>query len=130
MRVVYDTNVLATILSRRDQVLQLQRAVSSGRITLVTSSFILQELEAVLIEKFKLTKQGAKVRTRLLARIADVVQPTFIDKVVRDPDDDMILATAITGRASYILTLDNDLLVLKTYKGITIETPTDFQDPK
>jgi putative PIN family toxin of toxin-antitoxin system len=130
MRVVYDTNVLATILSRRDQVLQLQRAVSSGRITLVTSSFILQELEAVLVEKFKLTKQGAKVRTRLLARIADVVQPTFIDKVVRDPDDDMILATAITGRASYILTLDNDLLVLKTYKGITIETPTDFQDPK
>jgi putative PIN family toxin of toxin-antitoxin system len=130
MRVVYDTNVLAILLSRRDQLLRLQRAVSSDRITLVASSFILYELEVVLVEKFKLTKHGAKIRTRLLARIADIVQPTPIDKVARDPDDDMILATAITGRASYIVTLDNDLLVLKIYRGVTIVTPLDFQDLK
>jgi len=55
MRIVYDTSVLATILSRREEVLRLKRAVSSGRVTLITSPFILNELEDVLAEKFMLT---------------------------------------------------------------------------
>jgi putative PIN family toxin of toxin-antitoxin system len=126
MRVVYDTSVLATLLSRRDQILWLQREVSSNRITLITSPFIMSELETALSSKFGLTKQGGKTRTRLLARVSVVVQPTDIAKVARDTNDDMILATAVEGEASYLITLDKDLLVLKEYRGILIVTPTEF----
>jgi putative PIN family toxin of toxin-antitoxin system len=127
MRVVYDTNVLATILSRRVEILRLKQAVSSGRMTLVTSPFILNELEAVLAEKFRLTKQGAKSRTRLLARITVVVKPQQIEKIVRDPNDDFIIGTAVAGKAEYLVTLDKDLLVLKKHEGILIITPSQFK---
>lgn len=126
MRVVYDTNVLATILSRRTQILRLKQAISSGQVTLVTSRFILGELETVLAEKFKLTKQSAKSRTRLLARVTEVVKPLRVEPIVRDPDDDFIVATAIAGKAQYIVTLDKDLLVVREHKGILIITPTQF----
>jgi predicted nucleic acid-binding protein len=85
MRVVYDTSVLATMLSRRVEMLRLKQVVSSGRVTLVTSPFILNELEAVLTDKFGLTKQSAKSRTRLLSRVTEVVKPQQVEKIVRDP---------------------------------------------
>ncbi len=123
MRVVYDTSVLATILSRRDLILQLQETLADGSTVLVTSPYIVNELERVLADKFGLTKQGAKSRARLLARLAHVVQPQPVEQVARDGKDDPILATAITGQAAYIVTLDDDLLVLKDYNGVAIVTP-------
>lgn len=128
MRAVYDTSVLATILSSRDLVLQLQAAVTRGSVQLVTSPFILDELERVLSAKFGLTKQGAKSRARLLARVSEVVQPGTIEQISRDANDDPILATAATGHADCIVTLDDDLLVLKEHRGIQIITPTGFKD--
>lgn len=126
MRVVYDTSALVTILSRRDMILKLQLNVSNNRVSLVTSLFIINELEKVLSAKFNLTKQAAKSRSRLLARVSEVVQPKHIGKVSRDENDDYILATALTGHVNYIVSLDEDLLILKEYRGIPIVTPTEF----
>jgi len=96
-------------------------------VSLVTSPFILGELERILVAKFGLTKQGAKLRTRLLSRVANVVQPKRIAPVSRDTNDDPIIATAITGQAEYIVTFDYDLLVLKKHEDIQIVTPDDFK---
>ena len=46
--------------------------------------------------------------------------------VVRDPNDDMILACAIAAHASYVVTRDRDLLALSSYEDITIMTPEAF----
>jgi putative PIN family toxin of toxin-antitoxin system len=46
--------------------------------------------------------------------------------IVRDPNDDMIIATARRADAAYIVSRDNDLLVLQQYEGITIITPEAF----
>ena len=46
--------------------------------------------------------------------------------VVRDPNDDMILACAVAASASHVVTRDNDLLSPDTYEGITIVTPEAF----
>jgi putative PIN family toxin of toxin-antitoxin system len=43
--------------------------------------------------------------------------------VVRDPNDDMIIATARRANALYIVSRDNDLLALQRYEDITIITP-------
>jgi hypothetical protein len=48
---------------------------------------------------------------------------------VRDPKDTVILATAIDGKADYLVTGDKDLLVLaghKSIKPLKIVTPTEF----
>ena len=126
MRVVYDTNVLATTFSSRSEIQRLKHAILSDRIMLITSSFILNELETVLVSRFGLTRQSAKARKNLLARIAEVVRVLNIEKVARDPDDDFVLATALAGHANYILTHDKDLLVLNEYEGIKIVPPAVF----
>lgn len=46
--------------------------------------------------------------------------------IVRDPNDDMILACAVAASASHVVTRDRDLLALGTYEGITIVTPERF----
>ena len=127
MRVVYDTNVLVTILLRRGEILKFKQAVLTGNIVPVTSNFILDELSEVLQHKLGLTKQKSKANVRVFARVAEIVKPIVIEKIARDPDDDNILAAALISRAEYIITLDKDLLILKEYEGIKIVTPTDFR---
>ena len=46
--------------------------------------------------------------------------------IVRDPNDDIVLATAQAAHAAYLITRDLDLLSLQTYEGITILTPEAF----
>jgi uncharacterized protein len=46
--------------------------------------------------------------------------------VVRDPNDDMVIATAVRAQAAYIVTRDKDLLSLQDYEGIAMITPETF----
>jgi uncharacterized protein len=46
--------------------------------------------------------------------------------IVRDPNDDMILACAAAASASYVVTRDLDLLTLGTYGETAIITPEAF----
>ena len=46
--------------------------------------------------------------------------------VIRDPNDDMVVATAQRAQAAYIVTRDKDLLSLQHYEGITMITPEAF----
>jgi putative PIN family toxin of toxin-antitoxin system len=124
MRVVYDTNVLAPILLRRGEILKLKHQVKNNNVTVITSEFILDELAEVLCLRLDMTKQHAKASSRAFIKIAQLVKPTLIEPVTRDPDDDYILSTAVTGNANYIVTLDEDLLVLQEYRGIKIINPT------
>jgi uncharacterized protein len=58
-----------------------------------------------------------------LATIIDSPPPL---KVVRDPNDDMILACAVAGAADYLISRDDDLLSLHVYGGVEIATPEEF----
>jgi predicted nucleic acid-binding protein len=46
--------------------------------------------------------------------------------VIRDPNDDMVVATAQHAQAAYIVTRDKDLLSLQHYEGITMIMPEAF----
>ena len=48
--------------------------------------------------------------------------------VCRDPDDDLVLATALVGQADVIITGDKDLLILKKYQGLRILSPRQFME--
>jgi uncharacterized protein len=66
------------------------------------------------------------------AFIADVrltailVELTGSQQACRDPDDDKLLETAILGNADYLVTGDQDLLVLNPYQSVKIVTPAQF----
>ncbi len=125
MRILYDTNVLVAVLSRRESVLAFKKLLQSQTVH-ISSPFILAEVEAVLVEKMKLTKQKAKAAARLLERQSIIVHPKKIEKMCRDPFDDYVLAAAVSGEADYLVTADKDLLVLEKHKDVTIISPKDF----
>ena len=47
-------------------------------------------------------------------------------KECRDPKDDTILEVAINGKATHIITGDQDLLELHPFRGVAILTPKQF----
>jgi predicted nucleic acid-binding protein len=56
-----------------------------------------------------------------------LVTPEKLEMAVcRDPDDDAILATAVAGNADCIVTGDQDLLVLESFRNIRILRPAQF----
>jgi putative PIN family toxin of toxin-antitoxin system len=127
MLVLYDTNVLVTILSRRDAILVFKKDVSEKRIVHISSLHILSEVEAVLSEKMGLTKQKAKTAARLLERLSKIVNPTVVEKNCRDPFDDYVLAAAKEGGVDYLVTEDNDLLILNNYQNVNIVNISTFR---
>ena len=46
----------------------------------------------------------------------------------RDPDDDMLLETALMGAADCLVTGDRDLLEMSAFQNIPILSPTGFLD--
>ena len=62
--------------------------------------------------------------TRYL-NVAIVVEPATVPQIVRDPDDDHVLACALTARADLIVTGDDDLLTLNAYQDIPIVTAAE-----
>lgn len=58
-----------------------------------------------------------------LIRESELVQITERIQICRDPNDDRILELAVNGNATYIVTGDNDVLVLNPFRDIPIVTP-------
>jgi len=98
---------------------------------LILSPAIVAEVEVALmragIRKYLLEPPETLLWLADVAALADMVGDTGrVSGVCRDPDDDMVLSAAVEGRAEVIVTGDDDLLVLREYEGIRIETPRAF----
>lgn len=80
-----------------------------------------------MIEKFGYTAELAAEAVTVLRSRMKVVPALKLDRpVCRDPDDDNILAAAVSANCDCVITGDEDLLVLKAYEGIDILSPRDF----
>ncbi len=128
MRVVLDTNVIVSALLFGGYPERVLLAGLRGEIQLLTSRALLQELESVLREKFKLGRRLVKDAMDLLKTLAEIVEMTSRLKVIAHPDDDnRVLECAVDGNAEFIVTGDTKhILPLKEYKGIKILRPSEF----
>jgi len=124
---VFDTNVLISALVYGGLPRELLTRVFRGEITLITSTALMNELEDVLIARFAHDPSLARTVRSEIELLAEVVDALDHAPVARDPDDDAVLAAAIAGEASAIVTGDRDLLVLGEHHGIRIVTPRDFR---
>ena len=127
-RLVLDTNVLVSAFLWRGTPGRLIELAGDQTIQPVTSGALLDELAATLAKR-KLAKHvtatGLTV-SQLVAgfkRLAVTVSARQLDeRVSRDIDDDAVLACALAARAQFIVSGDEDLLVLGAFKGIPIIT--------
>lgn len=130
MRVVADTNTVVSAFLWGGPPAAVLTAAREGRITLFTSPALLAELEDVLLrDKFveRIRRAGSSVAQILTGyrALATVVRPATIAPTARDPDDDHVLACAITAQAQLIVSRDNDLLDLCQHQGILILASAD-----
>ncbi|MBN1425657.1 putative toxin-antitoxin system toxin component, PIN family [Candidatus Fermentibacteria bacterium] len=126
MKIVLDTNVLvAAFIARGTCHEVLEHCMVHHEV--VVSTQILDELQEVLMRKFDYSQAETHAVVDLLQTRVFCVTPAPMPlQVCRDPDDDVILATALCGRCTVIVTGDTDLTDLGRYEGITILTPRDF----
>jgi putative PIN family toxin of toxin-antitoxin system len=125
MRVVVDTNIVVSAFLWGGNPRAILDAARRQDITLFTSAALIAELEDVLArEKFaqRVAQVGSSVAQLVgdYLALAHLVLPTSHPSIVRDPDDDHVLACALAAQAEIIVSRDNDLLTLAAYQGIPI----------
>lgn len=126
MRIVLDTNVIIAAFASRGLCAEIFEVCLSRHIIII-SEYILSEVKEKLSKKIHVPENTVKSIIGYLRDITEVIQPEPIDKsICRDEDDANIIGTALSGNAKFIITGDNDLLVLKNYKDIKIITPREF----
>ncbi|MBP8925128.1 MAG: putative toxin-antitoxin system toxin component, PIN family [Pseudomonadales bacterium] len=100
-------------------------ARQSDTIQLFSNESLLSELAEVLNRSY-LRQPLATIGRTPIAVLTDyvasveIVVPTHIPAVARDPDDDQVIACALAANADAIVSGYNDLLVLGNYRSIRI----------
>lgn len=130
MRVVLDVNILVSAIGWEGPPSRILRACRQGRLDLVLSQALLDELARVLAYP-KLARLAAHpdlpVILAWLYRPEHLVVPTrAIEVIADDPPDNRVLEAAVAGRAQAIVSGDDDLLRLGGFEGIPIVTAAAF----
>lgn len=133
MRAVLDTNVLASgLLVRAEVPRELLLLWTYGMFELILSQHILAELERTLQKPYfrrRLTPAQLAADLDLLRREGTLVSiTTVVQNVASHPQDDEVLATAISAPADYLVTGDTRLRQIGIYEGVGLLTPREFRD--
>lgn len=130
MKVVIDTNIWISYLL--GSLLQgMDGKILSKEIKVVVSDEMLKEISEVSSRpKFKniFTAKRIKELFSLLDSYAIVVSPSQKVNVCRDGKDNFLLEVALEGEADYLVTGDEDLLVINTFQSTKIIRPKEFED--
>jgi putative PIN family toxin of toxin-antitoxin system len=133
---VLDTNVLASAvagIAREESTPgELLRRWRAKEFTLIVSEPIQTELVRTLTNPYFRNRlstadiEVALARLRTDARIQPVT--VHVAGVATHPEDDLILATALSARADCLVTGDKPLLERGAYRGILLLSPRQFLD--
>ena len=133
MRIVLDTNQhISAIIRPNGHPAQIVKLWHIGLIELAVSPFILEEFETVvhrprIQQKYNLSDAHIAEYLEVLRTSAVLVPGTItVNAVPDDPDDNIIIACAIEAAVDVIISGDQHLLSLGSYRGIPIVKAVDF----
>ena len=134
-RAVFDSTVLISAFLQPGGLSdELLTVAAEGHFVVVLAPEIIAETWRKLLTssrlraRYRYTDERAHSFCRGLLRISEIVRELPpLTGIVRDPNDDMIVACAVKGKAEYIVTRDKDLLSIELYQGITMSTPEAFR---
>ncbi len=126
---VFDTNILFSATGWRGNPFQCVERARVGEIQAVTCPELVEELAEKLELRLHFSRGNRLPKTLAVDYLGflRVVQiPKVLNAVPRDPEDNMVLECAIEGHAQYVVSGDNDLLVLTEFRGVQIVRASDF----
>ena len=130
LRVVLDTSSLVSYVLTRGEI--MRRVIGHWRANhyvLLSSPQTRAELAAILARP--------QIRRLATAPLDDLVRgidrytwhvpgALVLSGACRDAKDDKFLACAVEGRAHYLVSSDNDLLHMRSFRGVVIHNPGQF----
>jgi uncharacterized protein len=130
-RVTLDANVLAPgFTSRGSASSRLIDLWRTGAFELILSEHVLKELARTLTDPYfatRLPHDDAAAILMLLSTTATVTGLTVeVSGVATHPEDDAVLATALSGQATILCTRDKQLLKLRSYQSVIILSPGEL----
>jgi len=126
LRAVFDTNVIiAALLSRnpRSPLLELLARWRSREFALVFNEDLHAEYREKIIAKRIQTEKARQFMSELLLEgVRVILTPAdIVSRVPADPDDDIVVACAVVGQATHLVTYDPHIHALgPTYQNIRI----------
>jgi putative PIN family toxin of toxin-antitoxin system len=136
IRAVLDTNVLASAIAgagyRQSVPGEVFRRWRRRTFQLVVSRHILEELKHALArpyfaDRFTTDQVGRALRT-FGKRGEWAPMDRAVTGVASHPEDDPVLATAISASVDFLVTGDRQLQRLGSYRGVRIVSPREFLD--
>jgi putative PIN family toxin of toxin-antitoxin system len=103
-----------------------------GRVELVSSEAILDEVREVLLERrhlrarFPYDEPTVARYLRDIRGIVELAAPADVPVFERDPKDTKLLACAVGADADFLITRDLDLLDLKIYRKTAVVSPEEL----
>lgn len=130
IRAVIDLNVFISSLigKTKSNPKEVIDGFKKNKFLLILSPAILKELEETLKEpELNFISEEEAFNLLGLIRIKGLfVIPIHKINLCRDIHDNKILEAALKANASFIVTGDKDLLILKSFRNILIATPKEF----
>jgi len=129
MIAVLDTNVLVAAVITEGICARILRRAKNSEFELAVCPFILTEMETVLTRKFSASKREVSETVALVREAATFIveRVEAVQGICRDPDDDNILACALAAKSEYLVTGDDDLLIVRRFHSTQIIPPRAFE---
>ena len=132
MRAVLDTNVLISGVIATGVPHKLLVEGFNHEYQIVVSVETLTEFRDTLLkypERFQMDEDDVQKEVKTIRYFAEFVAPQEdITAVEDDPDDDKFLEAAVAGDVEYLVSGDQHLLSLDSFRGIDIVEPRTFYE--
>lgn len=131
LRIVLDTNTIISAFFWKGNESVLMQKIENKEAELYLNAQILLEIREVLHRpKFRkvllITKSTPDDLVNKLYSISNLITGVCKIEVCRDPKDNVFLECAKLAKADYVVSGDNDLLILKEFEGIKIIKSIDM----
>jgi putative PIN family toxin of toxin-antitoxin system len=132
MKVVLDANVyISTLISQRGNPHYIFVSWLQGEIEVLITQSILDEVGRALrypriAKRHNLGEEGISQFIDMLSQQGTHVEPVETLNVVVDESDNRYLECAVAGKADYLVTGDEHLLGVQSFRGIHILNPSEF----
>lgn len=136
IRAVLDTNVIVSGMLGFDLAEStpgaLLRAWFRRDFELVVAEVLIREIERTLSDEYFIERVDQRIAhltmTSLHKDATSTALSVTVTRIATHPEDDLVLAAAVSAGTAYLVTGDKQLLRLSAYQGVTIVSPRAFLD--
>ncbi len=130
MQIVFDSNVvISALIIENSLAYKVYRKTVEEHILLISHEIRLELTSTIRKRKFDRYFESEMIRNELLLAYLITCKTIIINCSIHaccDPDDNKFLELAVSAKADFIVSGDQDLLVLHPFRNIPMITPTEF----